>query len=412
MRNLKGARLLVLSDRYPHIGDPISSSFVKSQIECLKDRFERIYVISLAPWIPKFLSHFSFMDSKGRYDGYAEDYRYDNVEVYFAKPLAFPLEFSRKRRPDDSLRSTIKIIRENNIKFDLIHAHFTLPSGYVGAKIKEAYGKELILTVHEDRNWLLTEISAGDRKAYEAWQNADIIIRVNKADLNEFERINIDNSRLVYIPNGFSPGRFKLMDKMKARMMLGLPQSEKLLLNIAALEPYKGQEYLVDAMNKVLAAKENVALYVVGKGSLKDHLQSLIDRYGINNWVHLAGGNKTAEEIVLWMNACDLFVLPSLSEGNPTVMFEALGCGKPFLGTRVGGVPEIIINRKLGILVEPKDANALAEAIMEAIDKEWDNRYILDYASRFSWEIICQQIADQYIAVLEKRWDENAIDNR
>ena len=118
--------------------DPISSSFVKNQIEYLKNYFEQSYVIALYPWVPKFMSHFEFMDSKGRNDGYAQDYKYDNVEVYFAKPLALPFEFSR-RRGDDSFRAAIKVIKKNKIDFDLIHAHFTLPSGYVGARLKDVY---------------------------------------------------------------------------------------------------------------------------------------------------------------------------------------------------------------------------------------------------------------------------------
>ena len=55
-------------------------------------------------------------------------------------------------------------------------------------------------------------------------------------------------------------------------------------------------------------------------------------------------GGKPHAEIPIWMNACDVFVLSSLSEGNPTVMFECVGCGKPFIGTKVGGIPEIIIS--------------------------------------------------------------------
>jgi glycosyltransferase involved in cell wall biosynthesis len=390
----------VISDRYPHIKDPISSSFVKSQIEYLKEHVERIYVIALSPWVPKFLSNFSFMDSKGRWDGYAKDYKYDNVEVYFSKPLALPFNFSRRRRGEDSFRSANHVIIQNKIKFDLIHAHFTIPSGYVGAKLKEAYGKKLILTVHEDHNWLLDEIVSGDRNILYSWQSADRIIRVNRSDLKEFEKVNIDRSKLVNLPNGFSPKLFKPMDKITARKMLDLPQDISILLNLAALEAYKGQEYLISAMKTVIASKKDVALYIVGKGSLRNHLQSLIDQYNLKNSVFLAGGNKSGEEIALWMNSCDLLVLPSISEGNPTVMFEALGCGKPFIGTRVGGIPEIIVDEDLGFLVDPKDVTGLAEAVLKALDRDWNTKTILDYANRFTWEKITEEIANLYQNVL------------
>ena len=262
------------------------------------------------------------MDSKGRWDGDAEDDKYDNAEVYFARPWALPLEFSRKRRGDDGLRSAKRVIEKNELDFDLIHAHFTFPSGYVGAKIKESYGKSLVLTVHEDRNWFLGEIASCEERFLYAWRNADRIIRVNSADLLELEKINIDKSKLVNIPNGFSAKQFKPMDKRTAREQLDLPQDKKILLNLAALEIYKGQEYLIHAMKTVAASKKDVALYIIGKGSLQNFLQLLIDQNGLQDNVILVGGNKSVEEIVLWMNCCDIFVLPSLSESFGIVQIE------------------------------------------------------------------------------------------
>jgi glycosyltransferase involved in cell wall biosynthesis len=400
MKELKRCNLLVLSDKYPHAGDQISASFVKNQIEYIKDYFKKIYVIALAPRVPKFMSRFSFMDNKGRYDGYARNYSYDNVEVYFAKPLAFPFEFSRKRRGDDSFRAAVKILKQNEIDFDLIHAHFTHPSGYVGARLKETYDKKLIVTVHEDRDWFLKEISSGDKKLLYSWQKADKIIRVNRMDLKEFEKVGIDESKLAFLPNGFSPRQFMPMNKGDAREKLGLSKCDKILLNIAALEAYKGQEHLIRAMNKLLAARDDVALFIVGKGSLKTQLQSLIESTGHQDRIVLAGGNKSANEIALWMNSCDLFVLPSISEGNPTVMFEALGCGKPFIGTRVGGIPEIIIDEHIGALVDPGDFEALSIALQKALDQDWDEDYIIEYAKQYTWMNISADIVKLYQSVL------------
>jgi len=79
----------------------------------------------------------------------------------------------------------------------------------------------------------------------------------------------------------------------------------------------------------------------------------------------------------LWINAADIFVLPSLGEGNPTIMFECLGCGKPFVGTTVGGVPEVITSDDYGLLVEPADPKDLARKILMALGREWDREAIL-----------------------------------
>jgi len=100
------------------------------------------------------------------------------------------------------------------------------------------------------------------------------------------------------------------------------------------------------------------------------------------------------------MNSCDLFVLPSLNEGNPTVMFECLGCGKPFIGTKVGGIPEIIVSDDYGLLAEPTNSERLAETILLALDKNWDTTKIKAYSAQFTWAEIGKNIVDIYKTLL------------
>lgn len=392
--------LLVLTSRFPHAKDSISSSFVKNQIDCMKDFFEKIYIISLNPFIPNVLSEFPFMNPRWRRDALASDYGYDNVEVYFAKYVSLPFDFWRKNIGDSALKAAKKVIKDKNISFDLIHAHFTYPSGYVGANLKSAYGKPFILTIHEAGDWFLKEVLSKDEKIITTWMHADKIIGVNKKEINELRKFDINDNRLIYLPNGFSPRYFRPCDKIRARRSLGIPTEKRILLNLAGLEEYKGHKYLIESMKGVLATRNDVILYIIGQGPLERTLRSLINKYGMQDEVILVGGNKPTIEIALWMNACDVFILPSLSEGNPTVMFEALGCGKPFVGTNVGGIPEIIINDKLGILVEPRDANGLAEAILSALDNKWDADYIRDYAGQFTWDRIAERLLDIYETIL------------
>lgn len=398
-----GHNLLIISDRYPHGADSISSSFVKSQVDCLKNYFNTIYVIALVPSIPKFLSHYNFIKPRWRRDALAQDYNYENVEVYFAKHLTVPFDFSIKKSGDKALKKANSIIKNNRLEFDIIHSHFTYPSGYVGSKLKDIYQKPAVLTVHENRDWFLKEISSDNDKLLFTWKNSDKIIRVNKIDLREFTKIGIDKSKLSYIPNGYESSLFYPKDITAARERLNLRKNKIILLNIASLETYKGQKYLVEAMRDVLNVRDDVMLYIVGQGSLEKSLQSSIDKYRLSNSIILAGGNKPREEIPAWVNACDLFVLPSLSEGNPTVMFETLGCGKPFLGTDVGGIPEIITDSRLGLIVEPKDINGLSQAIFKAINTEWDREFISSYANQFTWDNIANKILVVYDELLNSK---------
>lgn len=400
---LSESNLLIISNRYPHEKDTISSSFVKSQVDCLKKYVAHIDVIALTPFVPRFLSQFSLMNPRWRRDAFAKNYKYDNVSVFFARYFSLPFEFSRRRRGDEAFKVVEKTIIKRKMHFDLIHAHFTYPSGYVGAKLKEDYKTPVILTIHEDHDVFLREILSNNRNIIYTWNFVDKIIRVNEKDLMEFKRLQIDESKLMFLPNGYSQDLFLPMDSNIARIKLKLPLDKTILVNIASLETYKGQKYLIEAIKKVLVIRQDIMLYIVGQGSLENSLQSLINKYGLQDNVILAGGNKPREEIPLWMNACDVFVLPSLSESFGIVQIEAMACGKPVVATRNGGSEEIIINKKLGILVEPKDSDGLSKAILLALETEWDDEFIRDYAKQFTWDRIAETLLDEYETIINEK---------
>jgi glycosyltransferase involved in cell wall biosynthesis len=151
-------------------------------------------------------------------------------------------------------------------------------------------------------------------------------------------------------------------------------------------------------MSEIVKHRDDVLCVIVGKGKLENIIQKQINDLNLEKFIKLVGG-KSHDEIPLWMNACDLFVLPSLNEGNPTVLVESLGCGKPFVGTKVGGVPEIINSDDYGLLVEPGDSNDLAEKIEIALNKDWDIGKIKEYGNNFTWENIASQIVEVYDSV-------------
>ena len=99
------------------------------------------------------------------------------------------------------------------------------------------------------------------------------------------------------------------------------------------------------------------------------------------------------------MNACDLFVLPSPNEAIRRLCLRPSGAGS-LVGTRVGGVPEVITSDKYGLLVEPADPEDLAEKILLALDREWDREAILAYSEQYTWENIAKEIMGVYKQVL------------
>ncbi|MEM3394007.1 MAG: glycosyltransferase family 4 protein, partial [Candidatus Methanomethylicia archaeon] len=190
--------------------------------------------------------------------------------------------------------------------------------------------------------------------------------------------------------------KFRVLNKYICREKLGLDKRIKIIFTLSSLVKQKGHIYAIEAI-KYLKNKRtpNFVYFIGGSGNLKDSLEEKIKKINLEDKIKLIGFIPE-EKISLWMNAIDIFLLPSLYEGNPTVMFEALGCGKPFVGSSVGGIPEIIINDKIGLISKPRDSKDLSRKIFFALNKKWDNKFIANYAKQFTWKKICKKIIKIY----------------
>jgi glycosyltransferase involved in cell wall biosynthesis len=299
------------------------------------------------------------------------------------------------------MKSCISVISKNSVDFDLIHAHF-LENGFIGAYLKNLYNKPLIVTAHGGdvydlpfRNYWYNSL------ARFVLSEADEVITVSKFNAEKLLSLGVSSNKLHVIPNGYDERLFKPIPAIKARKKLGLPLNKKILLSVGNLVDAKGHIYLIGAMSLLLRKRRDLLLIIVGSGPLKKLLQSMVKKNGLEDHVMLAGGRRH-EEIPIWMNASDIFILPSLQEGFPTVIPEAMACGKPVVATKVGGVPEAITSDYLGILVPPKDSESLSWAILEVLDKKWDPNIILEHAKKYSWSELAKQILLTYRKALNK----------
>ena len=388
IRIFKDKTLLVVSSIFPDkTNNFYGGIFVKEQLKYLKDYFKKVIVISPTP------RTFGIYNS----DKLCKDYEFDNVKVYFPRFWHAPISYFRKRLGERQFKVVDKVIKKEKIKFDLIHAHFTYPSGYVGAKLKEKYRKPLVVTAHGGDIYKLPFVSKyWKNKVLRILEKADKVITVSKRNANCIATLG---SKSIVIPNGFDQKLFFPQDKTKYKNRLNLSLDKKIILTVGNLVEIKGQKYLIEAMEEIIKKRKDVLCLIIGSGNLKTRLENQIKELGLKKFVKLIGG-KPHNKIAFWMNACDLFVLPSLSEGNPTVMFECLGCGKPFIGTKVGGIPEIIVSDDYGLLCEPANPEDLAEKILIGLDKNWDKNKILNYSKKFMWSKIAKEIIDVYKGVL------------
>lgn len=332
----------------------------------------------------------------------------DGIRVRRLKCIGEPL-----RNP---LVPSIFLLLNELKKFDIIHIHNVYSFTALSFPLLKRFCKIPLVLTHHGQLMFGEPVKDVCVRIYEKSARGVILNSIDKAvALSESDARHIvqygngqeehhaptPTRSVVTIPNGYDNNKFHPMDMHECRERLGLPSDKKVILNVGRLYgAVKGHEHLIKAMSRVVKEREDVLCVIVGPGRLYNTLEHLILSLNLEEYVVLAGG-KPHDEIPVWLNACDLFVLPSLSEGNPTVMFEAFGCGKPFVGTRVGGVPEVITSNEYGLLVDPANPDDLAEKILMALDREWNREAILACSERYTWENITKEIVSVYDQVLE-----------
>jgi glycosyltransferase involved in cell wall biosynthesis len=180
----------------------------------------------------------------------------------------------------------------------------------------------------------------------------------------------VDPAKIEVIGSAVDLEKFKPpRDRMKFRHEMGVGADTPLIGNVGMIRPDKGQLILVEAVPLVLAEWPDVRFVIVGQGTgiLKRgiNVRNAIDRAGLADKITMAGYRWDTPDVYA---ACDIIVIASLrTEASPIVLREAFASGRPVIATKVGDIPEIIEHRQNGLLIEPGDAKALADAILEFI---------------------------------------------
>ncbi|MBF0154025.1 MAG: glycosyltransferase family 4 protein [Magnetococcales bacterium] len=173
------------------------------------------------------------------------------------------------------------------------------------------------------------------------------------------ERNGHPPEQVTSIPTGIDLERFCPGERFAARRRLGLPESAFLIGIVAVMRTWKGHHILLEAF-KALATSD-ARLVFIGDGDRWVDLQRQTADLHLGERVLMAGNQA---DVVPWLQALDLFVLPSLAnEGVPQVILQAMACGLPVVGTSIGGIAEVIDDGKTGLLVPPGDPHVLGELL-------------------------------------------------
>ncbi|MBI4523045.1 MAG: GT4 family glycosyltransferase PelF [Deltaproteobacteria bacterium] len=307
----------------------------------------------------------------------------------------------RKPGVDLSVVARLRYIYRHE-KVDLVHAHQYTPYFYAATAALGARGVPVFFTEH-GRHWpdrlrlkraVFNQILRMATCAYTA------VSEFSRQSLIRYEKMPARAIQVIYNgieldePNNNSEVRWRL------RADAGLVDEELLVLSIGRIDPIKDFETLIQAFAHVVKKLPRASLWIAGDGdwTYKKRLIQLIERLSLPGKVKLLGTRRDVDHLLC---ACDLFVLPSISEATSMTILEAMAIGQAVVTTDTGGNPELVIRGKTGILVPVGDVYALAEA-MSYLLMNADLRERMGQAGRvrvkesFSMQRILAQYRESY----------------
>ena len=356
--------LLVLTTTFPRNAEDSTPSFVLNLCERLQAQFD---VTVLAP-----------SAGGARHRGEVEGVQVRRFHYFWPRSLELLAEGalleSLRQRPWLFLQTPFLLLSElvaayswaRRSKPAVIHAHWLIPQGIVAVLVGGLLNIPVVVTAHGAdvsglRGWPWSAV----RRAVAARSKAITVVSSDLKKRLDGVVSGLGQAPLV-MPMGVDSDRFLAAEA-------AWPANDKTVLFVGRLAEKKGLEYLLRAFPQVLSHHPDARLVVVGDGPMRAMLEALVTTLGLGGNVDFLGG-KPPSELPRLYSSCRVFVGPSVvarsgdTEGFGLVFIEAFAAGRPVVATSVGGIPDIVVQGRTGLLVEPGSPDALAVAICELLD--------------------------------------------
>jgi glycosyltransferase involved in cell wall biosynthesis len=281
----------------------------------------------------------------------------------------------------------------------IVHSHVEF-ADFVGLWIKLLGGcQHLLRTSHNTREWSYApHINPWMRLSQPLICDREVAISPGvQSILNQRPLARLLQRNAPYVPNGIDPAQVHAQHSAASvRAALGIRADAPLFTMVGRLSQQKGVPYLLEAMVAVRQRLPAAQLLIAGDGEDRAATADLIEQLGLRGHVHLLGARRDAYDLI---HAADLFVLPSLWEGLPTVLMEAMCLGTPILATDIPGSADLIEHGVTGWLVPAADASALAAGMLRQYHNYQQAQAMAQVARQAVERYSYQQIVGEYAAI-------------
>jgi glycosyltransferase involved in cell wall biosynthesis len=384
-RGRRPVRMLTLTTLFPNSQQPRHGIFIANRLRrmCATGRVEAT-VIAAVPTFPGYYREFAEVPAREPIEGF---------DVHHPRYVNWP-KIGMRRQPDALASALLRSLRSPALagrRFDVIDAHYFYPDGVAAALVARALHLPFIVSARgSDINRIGEFAFARQRMRRAALQSASVIA-VSQALKERLAALGIADSNVTVLRNGVDTATFAAVERAAARERLGLDPSCTLVLAVANLVPEKGLDVLLRAAGR----HPSWRVLVIGEGSERDALRKLARREAPGR-VEFRDSMPQADLRYAYA-AANALALPSLREGWPNVLLEAMACGTPVAAAAVGGVPEIVQPHAPGVVVEGRDSGAWGDALAGLVARSWPQAAVREYAMGFGWD----EIVDRQCGLLE-----------
>jgi glycosyltransferase involved in cell wall biosynthesis len=263
-----------------------------------------------------------------------------------------------------------KYVRSHIGRKDLVHAHHVFLDGYGMVETCKKWEAPLIVDVHGDSVFtqMVRDPLIG-RKMAHTLKYASKVVCISRNLCQLAKSFGIDEDRIEYVPLGIDIGKYRPEEQERIKGGRGL-QDKIVILYVGQLIERKGVDHLIRALARIdRPLLRRCKVVIAGQGPEREMLEKLAVELDVNDYVSFVGKVSQAD-LRRWYAAADIFVLPSLSEGRPTVINKAMASECAIVASAVSGIPEQVDDGRNGFLVPPADPAALAVKLQYLIENE------------------------------------------
>lgn len=358
-------KLLIFSNLYPSPWAPQMATFNFQQFRKLSELFDTLICVPVPFWV---------------YFKYIKDVKQSHRDkpnvIYF--PYFFTPKIGRQFYGRMMFLS-VKFSVFRSIKAFRPDACFTswvYPDGYAGKAIANVLNIPIIVKAHGSDVNVYTQDTALRLPTINVLKTIDSLVSVSQAIATKVREFDVPKENVNVVYNGVDKEKFYPIDGLKG-------DTTRHIVFIGNLKTDKGIFELYDAFKQYVLPLGNAVMHFIGGGGNLNVLSQKIQADDLSDQI-IMHGSLSHDSINEWMNKAAVVCLPSYHEGVPNVLLEAMSTGTPVVATSVGGIPEVV-PEFAGILVEPKDKNALGNALLTALSTSYDSLAIIEHAKKFDW---------------------------